>query len=321
MKTTSPQPYAINNREASIHIPSQVGRSPAQSARRLIRFISAIISLALVATLVAPPESHASSGWNWNAGRVVIGPTAIVAPFTTKDVFAACAATEVAVGGGYTEPGNATQNAVVLVNSMDTDPRRWFVRVKNDSPAPLTIQAQASCLPASAYISNVTGPTEFVAPGGVKDVFATCPSGKRVLGGGYVQPGNATQNGLVLVNAIDPTVPNRWFVRVKNDSSNYIQVRAQAACSSPAAWETNLVNGPLASVAPYSVKDVFAECPSGFGRYSGGYIEPGNASQKAIILSDAFDTNLPRWFIRVKNNSSSTLTIQAQVTCWLPSIN
>jgi len=58
---------------------------------------------------------------------------------------------------------------------------------------------------------------------------ADAPSGQIPISGGYIQPGNATQNGIVLVNGFD-SIANRWFVRVKNDSSTTLQIQAQITC-------------------------------------------------------------------------------------------
>lgn len=62
----------------------------------------------------------------------------------------------------------------------------------------------------------------------VTDVFAYCGPGGYRYGGGYIQPGTATQNGMVLMNGFD-TSANRCFVRAKNDASPP-QINAQVAC-------------------------------------------------------------------------------------------
>jgi hypothetical protein len=62
------------------------------------------------------------------------------------DAFAQCGAGEQLVGGGFAQPGNVNQQAVVLNNGPDANlSTRWFVRVKNFDPAGVVLQAYAYC--------------------------------------------------------------------------------------------------------------------------------------------------------------------------------
>ena len=169
--------------------------------------------------------------------------------------------------------------------------------------------------PAKASVppDPVSGPRVTVAPNAVRDVFATCPAGTIAVGGGYIQHGNATQNGIVLVNGFDPNVRGRWFVRVKNDSAASLTIQAQATCGH-SSWVRQQI-GLVSVVAPHTTKDVFANCGQGEVRFGGGFVQPGNATQNGIVLVNGFDSNANRWFVRVKNDSSSPLSINAQVTC------
>jgi hypothetical protein len=69
-----------------------------------------------------------------------------------------------------------------------------------------------------------------VAGGASHDVFATCPAGKSLLGGGYVEHGNVNQNAVAIVNAPDPSVSGEWFVRIKNFDANPVSAQAVAIC-------------------------------------------------------------------------------------------
>ena len=89
-------------------------------------------------------------------------------------------------------------------------------------------------------IRTVYGPisTLPIAPaaggGSVKDVFAACDAGERVVGGGFLEPNNVSQGaGVVLSNAPAPSAPtSQWFVRIANFSPTLpLDVQASAICA------------------------------------------------------------------------------------------
>lgn len=274
------------------------------------RVLLAATCVCMAAGIGTAPANAATT---WGNGREVVGPLTQVGPYAVKDVFANCAGGEVPASGGYTQPGNATQNGIVLVNASDPNANRWFVRVKNDSAKNLAIQALVSCYPASSsQLRRVTSTTTWVAPYSVKDVFAYCGANEWRQGGGFIQPGNASQNGIVLSSGFDSNA-NRWFVRVKNNSGANLPIQAQVTCSS--SWYARVVNAPSTTVAPYSTRDVFADCGPGSFRIGGGFIESGNATQDGIALVDGFDPTVNRWFVRIKNNGTAPVQVNAQISC------
>ena len=193
--------------------------------------------------------------------------------------------------------------------------RRGWSTVTAMTAATVLLVAASVASPAHAASTPeyVSGPIISIAPHGVKYAVATCPSGKVAAGGGYIEPGNSTRNGIVLANSFDPNWPARWLVTVKNDSGSSLELQAQAQCEYAAS--VRLVSGDVAVVAPHTLKDVFAPCASGEVRRAGGYTQPGNDTQNGIVLVNGFDPNANRWFVRVNNVSSEPLSIRAHVVC------
>lgn len=62
----------------------------------------------------------------------------------------------------------------------------------------MLVAVPAHAAPTAASLRQVNGAVTVVAPGAVKDVFANCAPGKRRAGGGYAQPFNTTESGIVL---------------------------------------------------------------------------------------------------------------------------
>jgi hypothetical protein len=85
-------------------------------------------------------------------------------------------------------------------------------------------------------IRTVFGTVTTVAPFGsgssVKDVFATCAAGERIIGGGYLEPDNTGQSDAVaLTSSPAPSAPtSAWFVRISNEGMNAVSAQASAIC-------------------------------------------------------------------------------------------
>jgi hypothetical protein len=85
-------------------------------------------------------------------------------------------------------------------------------------------------------IRTVFGAVTTVAPFGsgssVKDVFATCAAGERIIGGGYLEPDNTGQSDAVaLTSSPAPSAPtSAWFVRISNEGMNAVSAQASAIC-------------------------------------------------------------------------------------------
>lgn len=75
-------------------------------------------------------------------------------------------------------------------------------------------------------ISAVEGPQTGVPNNIVTTVSAACPAGHRVVGGGY-SAGAAQPVGSF------PSSPERWAVRVRNESGAATMVNAVAICVAP----------------------------------------------------------------------------------------
>ena len=78
-----------------------------------------------------------------------------------------------------------------------------------------------------AKVSYVTGPTRTFAPGEIEFVEATCPTGTKLLGGGYFA-------NIMHVSA-SKTYGNgqTWSVMIYNDRGFAIDANAHAICAAP----------------------------------------------------------------------------------------
>jgi hypothetical protein len=85
----------------------------------------------------------------------VVGPTATIPNASggtagNGDVFASCAAGESLIGGGFIMHGINTAfvgDAFAVVNSPDpNNAGRWFVRIVDESTAPVLVEATAICV-------------------------------------------------------------------------------------------------------------------------------------------------------------------------------
>ncbi len=85
----------------------------------------------------------------------------------------------------------------------------------------------------AANLRTVYGPISVVQPAGEVDVFASCASGERLLGGGWLEPDNTDHGaGLVLSEGPAPSAPTSgWFVRFRDGNSAFpMAVQASAVC-------------------------------------------------------------------------------------------
>jgi hypothetical protein len=93
--------------------------------------------------------------------------------------------------------------------------------------------AGANAEPSVGDIRTVYGPSTTVQPAGTADVFATCAAGERILAGGFLEPGNTSNvGGLVLTEGPAPSAPtSAWFVRIDNSNSTFaLTVQVSAIC-------------------------------------------------------------------------------------------
>jgi hypothetical protein len=83
-----------------------------------------------------------------------------------------------------------------------------------------------------AGVHAVDGPSTTVPAGFANDIFASCPSGEHLIGGGYRDENQTAASIDVLINSPDPNSPTtRWFVRINNTSAGSIPATAVAICA------------------------------------------------------------------------------------------
>lgn len=76
-------------------------------------------------------------------------------------------------------------------------------------------------------LQRVFGPGTSIPAGGTTSLFASCPSGKRVLGGG-ASAGNSTQG---IVYSSVPNTDTSWAAGVRNPTAGAITYQAWAVCA------------------------------------------------------------------------------------------
>lgn len=73
----------------------------------------------------------------------------------------------------------------------------------------------------------VQGPNVTLAPNAYTSAYASCPAGKKVLGGG----GSNSSRGLVVLTDSFPAGENLWGVYMQNNSAQSLVFRAFAICA------------------------------------------------------------------------------------------
>jgi hypothetical protein len=83
-----------------------------------------------------------------------------------------------------------------------------------------------------AGVNAVDGPSKSMLAGTVNDIFASCPNGEHLIGGGYRDENQTAASIDVLINSPDPNSPTTtWFVRIHNTSAETIPATAVAICA------------------------------------------------------------------------------------------
>ncbi|MEA3035626.1 MAG: hypothetical protein QOH04_1391 [Sphingomonadales bacterium] len=83
-----------------------------------------------------------------------------------------------------------------------------------------------------AGVQAVDGPGKSMLAGTANDIFASCPNGEHLIGGGYRDENQTAASIDVLINSPDPNSPTTtWFVRIHNTSAETIPATAVAICA------------------------------------------------------------------------------------------
>jgi hypothetical protein len=145
--------------------------------------------------------------------------TATAPAGNTGEAEAACGASQLLVGGGYTVSGTSTDWQVYVDAPLNGT--TWLVEPVNLSAQPLTFSAYAICAKSVPGKKGVSGYTTHVVSGQVDvpagmtgEADATCGAGELLTGGGY-QVDNISSNWSVYLNA--PSASNVWTVEIDNE--------------------------------------------------------------------------------------------------------
>ena len=196
----------------------------------------------------------------------------------------------------------------------------------------------ASSAPLAALTSDATIETKIVSvdPGKSVDATATCPAGKRVVGGGVGQPPATSSFGFIQQSApVDETgaptdtnsgdVGRSWFASIENPGSTQREFRVFAICS---ATSEATIQSSLISVGGNTDGNASAGCPAGTRALAGGVgLVKGSGFGVALLQrsgpvdetgkpTDTDNGEVARsWFVSVHNLTSAALDFKVSAIC------
>jgi Ca2+-binding RTX toxin-like protein len=196
--------------------------------------------------------------------------------------------------------------------------------------APLSIAASSG---SDATIETKIVPID---PGKSVDATATCPAGKRVMGGGVGQPPATSSFGFIQQSApVDETgapadttsgdVGRSWFASIENPGNTQREFRVFAICS---ATSDATIQSGLVSVGGGTDGNVSVGCPAGARAVDGGVgLVKGSDFGVALLQrsgpvdetgkpTDTGDGEVARsWFVSVHNLTSAALDFKVFAIC------
>ena len=265
-----------------------------------------------MALLVVPLAAGVAAGSLGAARSAGPGDDATVAAkefsvvlYSIGDAVATCSAGERVLGGGIGQTGPTSPifgrvqesgpvdetGATVRTDSGDV-PRSWYASVYNyASQRNYRVFAICSASSDATVVAKVfTVPHEKAG-----DAVASCPSGRRVLGGGVGQSGPTSpafgwiqQSGPLsdagsTAGADSGDVARSWYASVYNSGSqrNY---RVFAICS---ARSDATIQAKVFSVEPGTVRDEIVACPAGQRLVGGGVGQTGPTNSKFGLVQQS----------------------------------
>jgi Ca2+-binding RTX toxin-like protein len=198
------------------------------------------------------------------------------------------------------------------------------------SAAPLTVAAPGSDATIETKIVSVD-------PGTSVNATATCPTGKRVVGGGVGQPPATSSFGFIQQSApVDETgtpadtnsgdVGRSWFASIENPGSTQREFRVFAICS---ANSDATIQSSLISVGGNTDGNASASCPVGTRALAGGVGMVKRVSDLGVALlqrsgpvdetgkpTDTDNGEVARsWFVSVHNLTSASFDFKVSAIC------
>jgi hypothetical protein len=263
--------------------------------------------------------------------------------------FADCPAGRRAVGGGIVENGSRPVYVAAsgpldgsgaggpldpsgsVASTKDGDvARRWYAGVSNAASQTSAVKVLALCSAVSDATVEATGFS--VAARKTGHATASCPAGKRVLGGGLVQAGWPDDRILAsgprdasgrVASTGDGDVAKQWYAVVHNLPAHRVGFKVFALCSadSHATIEATGFNVPGGRTAHASAK-----CPAGRRALGGGLVQEGPAKFLRETASAPLDATgaatstgdgdiARRWYASVENRNPGRVSFKVLAIC------
>ena len=270
---------------------------------------------ARVALLVVPLAAGVAAGSLGAARSAGPGDDATVAAkefsvvsHSEGDAVASCSAGERVLGGGIGQTGPTSPDfgrvqesgpvdetgATVHTDSGDVA-KSWNASVSRNKYDPASREYRVFAICSASSDATVVAKVFTVPQEKVGDAVASCPSGRRVLGGGVGQSGPTSpafgwiqQSGPLsdagsTAGADSGDVARSWYASVYNYGSqrNY---RVFAICS---ARSDATIQAKVFSVEPGTVRDDFVACPAGQRLVGGGVGQTGSTNSKFGVVQQS----------------------------------
>jgi hypothetical protein len=287
--------------------------------RWLRRAASAAIAVITAVLLVAAAGAPAA-GVKTRSASTAVGQYPAIGSVAAK-----CKRGEKAASGGLDAPGWQPTSTAPGPSLLDTSTRRngskgWAVAAENFGGGPGTLVAFAYCgkgLKLDTAQASATVPANQAAPG---IATATCPSGTRVLSGGYSTPGNdPTMTGAdVVAFSSHKSGKKSWQVSAANLGGISGSITAYAYCREGKAVKTRQASGAVSAFMPlftFGTGTVTASCKSGERVLSGGFDNPGVIVFQGSPAPYRSFKSGRNWTVAEANRAFSTGTLTVFAYC------
>jgi hypothetical protein len=311
-----------------------------------------VTRLILVAALVAA-VGFATYALAAPARDATLEVTQFTADRGLNGAFAECPPGSRAVGGGVLDLGGPVirvggsgpldGSAVggpqipteIVANTNDGDvAKRWYAGVSNDSSAE-TAEVKALALCSRESDATIETTPFWLDGRSTGYASATCPAGKRAVGGGVIQfswpdnrvlaSGPLDASGL-MANTRDGDVAKHWYVAIRNLPLKRVQFKVFALCS---ADSRATIEATPSWAEAASTGDAIANCPPTKRVLGGGIIESGKLGFVRVLASGPLDTTgvaantedgdvADRWYGEVENRNPERIRLKVFAICEPP---
>jgi hypothetical protein len=218
--------------------------------------VTIVASLAVAATAHGGESTDLGSANGLNYRAV----TTEVQPSTGIDSYAACAAGDLAVGGGVDivdpEVTPGVPDGAMMGDThpdVEGDASVWRSSAVNGTGDPLVMTFFAICSESDGVRSK-TNKTR-IPPGSKAKVRAGCPRGSVVAGGGIQTDGAALASIGYDDADRDERPDDGWKASAYNAGSQPIDLRVHASCVRASAWQLTYTRSGTATQAGHTVFD------------------------------------------------------------------